>query len=212
MIIDYQNIHITGAQLFNSGGRIHDSLIDPLRFSSELISKRNSLQEPDRTLATLTKILVFRGLPSPIEDPKPYARSLAQRSHWERDRRVQVTHRPLKYYYKRDTMGNKILDAAGRAEIEKKEEKGIDVLCALAVVREARDENINLVIVASQDTDLIPALNEAIILNGAKIETCAWFSGNSKWSREIRPDSHQIWNTRLNATNFSNSLDSTSYL
>jgi len=211
VIIDYQNLHMTGKQLFNNQNPIHLSLIDPLKYSNQLISKRNSLQEPGKALATLTKILVYRGLPSPKEDKKSYGRSLAQKSEWERDRRVNVIYRPLKYYYKRDTSGSILLDSNGKSIIDKVEEKGIDVLCALAIVREARDANNQLVIVASQDTDLIPALNEAIVQNGAKIETCSWFSGNASWSHEIRPEKRKIWNTRLDGTNFSRSLDTKAY-
>jgi hypothetical protein len=37
--------------------------------------------------------------------------------------------------------------------------KGVDVLVALALVREAADPNVGLVILASHDTDLAPALD-----------------------------------------------------
>lgn len=100
---------------------------------------------------------------------------------------TKVIYRPLKYPYLRDLEGARIKDKNGNNLVGKPEEKGIDVLCALAVVREAQNANIDLVILASQDTDLVPALNEAIAYRSAKIETCSWYSSGNRSSREIRP-------------------------
>jgi hypothetical protein len=144
-------------------------------------------------------VLVYRGLPSAEQDPKPYARNLAQRTEWERDPRVKVTLRPLKYRYQRTEDGLKATDATGRPIIVERLEKGVDVLCALAVIREARDPNIDVVILASQDTDLEPALDEALSLGTAKVETASWYdNANRRASKEIRPHKPaRIWNTRL---------------
>lgn len=204
VIIDYQNIHLTSAQLFAESSPIHKSLIDPLRFSQELISARNSLQKLSYPLAVLSKILVYRGLPSVRHDPKNYGRSLAQKANWERNSLVNVTYRPLKY--------PQLRDSNGKFHVGKPEEKGIDVLCALALVREAQNVEIDLVILASQDTDLVPALNEAVTYKSAKIETCSWHAPGNPSSREIRPEGIAIWNTRLHESHFLNSLDSNNYL
>lgn len=211
IIIDYQNLHLTSAQLFAGSNPIHRSLIDPLRFSMELIAERNSLQKPNYPLASITKVLVYRGLPSVEHDPKNYARNLAQKANWERDPLTKVIYRPLKYPYLRDPEGAKIKDKNGKNLVGKPEEKGIDVLCALALIRETQNAKIDLVILASQDTDLVPALNEAIAYGSAKIETCAWFSSGNRSSREIRPEGTAIWNTRLNQNHFLNSLDTRIY-
>ena len=55
--------------------------------------------------AVLAKVLVYRGEPSAEHDSTDYARSQSQKSHWERDARVHVTLRPLKYEYQRDAQG-----------------------------------------------------------------------------------------------------------
>lgn len=212
IIIDYQNLHLTSAQLFAESNPIHKSLIDPLRFSIELIAERNSLQKSNYPLALVTKVLVYRGLPSMEHDPKNYARNLAQKANWERNPLTEVIYRPLKYPYLRDPDGARIKDKNGKNLVGKPEEKGIDVLCALALVRETQNAKIDLVILASQDTDLVPALNEAIAYGSAKIETCAWYSSGNRSSREIRPEGTAIWNTRLNQTHFLNSLDRKIYL
>lgn len=177
----------------------------------ELISARNSLQKSDFPVASVTKILVYRGLPSMVHDPKNYARNLAQKANWERDPITEVTYRPLKYPYLHDSSGIRMRDKNGKVLIGKAEEKGIDVLCALAMVRETQNDNIDLVILASQDTDLVPVLNEAIRYGSAKIETCAWHAAGHKSCREIRPEGTKIWNTRLTRNHFLNSLDMGTY-
>jgi len=97
--------------------------------------------------------------------------------------------------------------------IGKPREKGIDVLVALAVIREARDPDIDLVILCSQDTDLEPSLDEALTLASAKIETSSWFDPKSpQSSHEIRPAGGvRIWNTRLGAMDFAACRDSKAY-
>jgi uncharacterized protein (UPF0548 family) len=65
-------------------------------------------------------------------------------------------------------------------------EEGVDVLCALALIREASDPNIDLVILASQDTDLEAALDEALSLGTAKAETASWYDNvDRRASKEI---------------------------
>ena len=205
IVIDYQNLHLTAANLFVNSDHIHESLIDPLLFSNELISERNSLQESGYPLAMLTKILLHRGLPSAKHDPKNYARNMAQKANWERDPLTMVIYRPLKYPYPYDPKGDE------RFRVGKPKEKGIDVLCALALVRETQNSEIDLVILASHDTDLVPALNEALAYRSAKIETCSWHASGNRSSREIRPEGARIWNTRLNQNHFQNSLDKRKY-
>jgi hypothetical protein len=92
-------------------------------------------------------------------------------------------------------------------------EKGVDVLCALALIREARDPNIDLVILASQDTDLEPALDEALSLGTAKVETASWYDNvDRRASKEIRPRKPaRIWNTRLGVQAFVSAQDPKDY-
>ncbi|MPZ66261.1 MAG: hypothetical protein GEU83_12345 [Pseudonocardiaceae bacterium] len=139
VVIDYQNIHLTGHGLFACSrySPPHEALVDPLHFANQLISARNRAQRPGMAHAVLSHVRVYRGQPSPEHDPKPYARNQAQQARWERDRRVTVHLRPLKYRYERDSSGRPLVDVNGKRVVEGKDEKGVDVLCALAVVREA---------------------------------------------------------------------------
>ena len=103
IVIDYQNLHLTGHGLFDSTRIMpkHETLVDPLMFARQLLDARNGLQRPGHPPAALSRLLIFRGLPSDDHDPDGYARNQAQKSAWERDPRVRVTLRPLKYRYQR---------------------------------------------------------------------------------------------------------------
>jgi len=63
---------------------------------------------------------------------------------WERDTRVKINARPLRY--PRDWPN------------ERAQEKGVDVMLALGMVRCALDATCDRVIIASRDTDLLPAI------------------------------------------------------
>lgn len=213
-VIDYQNVHLTGVGLFEPYQPAHEHLVHPLYYANQVVNHRNRNQRPGYPNAVVARVLVYRGLPSSDIDPRAYGRNLAQKAAWELDPRVTVTHRPLRYKYQRDTSGRKAADQHGRwLTTGKPQEKGIDVLCALAVVREVRVSGTDLVILCSQDSDLEPALDEALALDAAKVETVSWFDAVSPHSsREIRPArGSRIWNTRLNAAAFGACRDQHDY-
>lgn len=105
VIMDYQNVHITGSKLHGSNLGHHQHYIDPIKFAETLIEERNSRIREGFSPATVSKVLVYRGLPSNFHNPIQYARNLAQAAYWDRDQRVIVTHRPLKYIFERDESG-----------------------------------------------------------------------------------------------------------
>lgn len=216
IVVDYQNVHLTGHGLFASTRLqpAHTALVDPLTFANELLRVRNLRQKTGSLPAVLDRVLVYRGHPSPEHDPNGYARNLSQKSHWERDPRVSVTLRPLKYEYQRDATGQVITDAVGRKlPIGKPREKGVDVLCALAAVRTARDPKINLVILASSDSDLAPVLDEVRREGHAKVETFCWYDEAGRRGFQIHPEdrTRPVWNTRLNEASFRRCTDLTTY-
>lgn len=164
--------------------------------------------------ADLRSVEVFSGQPTPEHDPDQYARRLAQKAQWERDPRVSVTLRPLKYEYARDAFGKYLTDHEGKRIVEgRPREKGIDVLCALAVVRAAQDPEVDLVVIASSDTDLAPAIDEVRRLGTAKVETFCWWDEIRRRGYRIHPldRSKPVWNTRLPESVFHACLDGTDY-
>lgn len=207
VIVDYQNVHLTGHGLF-AATRLrprHETLVDPLLFGQRLLHVRNARQRDGMAAATLQRIEVFRGHPSPEHDPDGYARNLAQKSRWERDQRVAVTLRPLKYEYARDATGRHATDVHGRRMLAgPAREKGVDVMCALAAVRAAQDPAIDLVILASSDSDLAPVLDEIRRLGSAKVETFCWYDVTTRVGFQLHPTdrSRPVWNTRLNESDF----------
>lgn len=215
IVIDYQNVHLTGHGRFDSTrfGPKHEALIDPLFFAQQLLQVRNSRQREGAAAAVLRTVDVYRGLPSSDHDPAAYARNLAQKDRWERDRRVSVTLRPLRYRYQRDASGHPITNPQTGLPIPigSPDEKGVDVLCALALVRHARRQDIDLVILASLDSDLIPALDEAV-LTGTKVETFSWWSPKKHgFEMRLSNPAHRLWNTRLNEQEFLRCIDRTDY-
>ncbi|ALE77045.1 hypothetical protein FRP1_30255 (plasmid) [Pseudonocardia sp. EC080625-04] len=213
VVIDYQNIHLTAHDLFAApGAQRHTSLIHPLHFATQLVAARNAGLKEGFAPAVLSRVRVFRGLPSEEHDPNQYRRNLAQRAEWTRDQRVDVHLRPLTYRYERDATGRHLLDVHGRRQIVEVREKGVDVLVALAFVREAADPDVDLVILASHDTDLAPALDEALRIDRAKVETCSWWNPDRYRTGAPRPSGERrVWNTRVRQTEFDRAQDRGDY-
>lgn len=171
VIIDYQNIHLTAHERFApSGTPKHETLVHPLHFANQVIGARNN-----RVIAAgkagidvppcvqLAAVHVYRGLPSNRHNPTAYRRSMAQKSEWTRDRRVDVTYRTLRYLWDHNL------------KTHVPTEKGIDVMLALDLVRSMREHAADVVILATHDTDLEPALDEAMSFSdGCLIETAGW--------------------------------------
>lgn len=207
VVVDYQNVHLVGHNTFGSAQflRPHETLVDPLLFAQQLLLARNAAQGPGQPPAVLQRVLVFRGIPAAEHDSKGYSRNLSQKSQWERDGRVTVTLRALKYEYERDATGRHATDLYGKKLVSgPPREKGVDVLCALAAVREAQEPDVDVVILASSDSDLVPAIDEVRRLGTAKIETFSWWDSELKRGFRIHPTdrTRPIWCTRLSEQSF----------
>lgn len=213
VVIDYQNLHLTGHGLFARHKSKHEVLIHPGLYARKLIQVRNSAQKPGYPAAKLNRVLVYRGLPSSEYDPDPYAWNLSQKSEWEKDPLVSVTHRPLKYRFDYTEDGRRATYGDGSPIIMGREEKGVDVLCALALVRESLLDDTDLVIMASQDTDLSHALDEVLDYGKARIETTSWFKPREyRSSKQIEPSGRRkLWNTRMNESSFYAVIDPKHY-
>ena len=97
------------------------------------------------------------------------------------------------------------------------------MLCALACVREAANPDVDLVVLASRDPDLVPVLDELYDFRGAdparyaKIETVAWFDPQARREGRyaggnLRPTApRRIWNTNLDRSCYDASIDRNAY-
>ena len=223
VIVDYQNVHLTAYDVFNPGGDRHDSLIHPMQFAKRAIQERNARQRAGFPQASVERVTVFRGLHHVNYDWEQNRRALDQATQWRADG-VDVQLRDLKYSFQLGAGGQPIRDINGhKIPIGRPKEKGIDVLCALACVREAARSDVDLVVLASRDTDLIPVLDEVYDFRGADpkryagIETFSWF--NKNWKREgaksggsLLPTApRRIWNTNLDRSCYDASIDRNNY-
>ena len=157
LFIDFQNIHLTARDVFAPPATsAQDTLIHPVLFAERVLALRASESPED----VLSKIVVFRGVPSNARQPRLYGAAQAQRANWSRDKRVQVEYRTLRY--------------SSRAG-DPPREKGVDVQLAIEVVRAAHlREDLDVVIVATHDTDLEPAITMATESQRVVIETAGW--------------------------------------
>lgn len=223
VVIDYQNVHLTAHDVFNPRGERHDSLIHPMQFARRAMIARNGRQREGHPDAAISRVLVYRGLPHVDHDWEQNRRCLDQATQWRADGAI-VELRDLKYRYQYGADGRPVLDIHGKkTPIGRPEEKGIDVLCALACVREGMRPDIDVVVLASRDTDLVPVLDEMYDLHGrdatryARVETVAWFNPRAEEEGtrsygNLRPTSpRRIWNTNLDRACYDASLDRNDY-
>ncbi|MDK8800535.1 hypothetical protein [Corynebacterium coyleae] len=228
VLIDYQNVHITGWEVFSrdAGVGLHEALLDPAAFAKRLIAARNAANSATPP-ATLDSVKVFRGLPSSIHDPDAYRRNQDQKRNWESDG-VEVTLRPLKYRYQRDGRGKPIMDVNGKKTLAgPPEEKGVDLMVGLATLLAAQHPDIDLVVLASHDSDMGPVVDTVHDLHVidpkvvARIETASWFvprnDSDPGFQSKIQPGLNaqkkrrHVWNTRMGELDHIASLDTRLY-
>jgi hypothetical protein len=223
VIVDYQNVHLTAKDVFDPQGHEHDSLIHPMQFAKRALMERNARQRDGYPHAELGRVIVFRGLHHADHHWEQHRRCQDQATQWRADG-AEVHLRDLKYQYERDAGGRPLIDVHGKKVPKgRPKEKGIDVLCALACVREAALADVDLVILASRDTDLIPALDEVSDFHSAepqrysRIETVSWFNKKARAEGAMSGGSlmptqpRRIWNTNLDRACYEASIDRGAY-
>lgn len=222
VVMDYQNVHLTARDLFDPAGETYNSLIHPMKFAEAAIRQRNQIQRPGYPHAELVKVITFRGLPHADYDWEQNRRCLDQATQWRKDG-AEVRLRDLKYQFERDASGSPIKDVYGKKMPKgKPQEKGVDVLCALECFSQAIDPEVDLVLLASRDTDLVPVLDRVFDLRKedkkvASIETLSWYNYQAKkegkypGSQLRASDGRRIWNTNLDATIYHAALDRNDY-
>lgn len=205
LVIDYQNVHLSAHEIFSPSRPIEESLICPVKFARQLqkIKNKDSAEKLGCSFS-ISRIEVYRGLPSSEANPRANAWNLMQKDQWERsaklhDLSLDVVYRPLKYRYLP-------YPARGIDLSVIPQEKGVDVLCALALVRLAASEQFDGVILASRDTDLIPAIEQAH--RSCQVEAVKWFNKDLPYTKgSLRPEGFRLWTTNMGEEDYRASLD-----
>lgn len=198
VFIDYQNMYYGARRAF--GGPRADSpivgQIDPAALARLLI-RVGRVVDPARVLCATN---VYRGEPGRLSHRKVRAAFAGQTRQWRFDSSLTVKTTPLRY--RRD-------DQSGR-KAWRAEEKGIDVLLAVDVVRGAYLDEFDTAVVASADTDLLPALEETLRA-GKRVETASWADPAVAFAT-LRVPGRRIWNHHLRREHFEAVMDTTDYL
>ena len=194
LLIDYQNIHLTARDVFAPPGTTAKAtLIHPSDFASQVMATRQQAQrDPYQQTAELAKVLVYRGAPSNRREPRGYAATQSQRAWWTRDPLVEVHYRTLRY--------------PQHWPHEPAREKGIDVLLAVSLVRFAGSGQCDVLVLATHDTDLEPALEMATELARVQIETAGW-----RGAKRLRIPGRSLWHTALDSPSFMAARDRRHY-
>jgi NYN domain len=121
---------------------------------------------------------------------------MKQRTAWGRDG-VKVFARPLRY--------------PKNWPYEKPLEKGVDVALAVDLVFNAARRFYDVAVVASTDTDLMPALEAVCELRRAwgkpQLEVTCW----SPLTKRLRVDGYSLWCHRLGRSDYESVRDKTNY-
>ncbi len=199
VFIDYENIRFGAREIFGDPKRDPYTFghVDPLRLGL-MLSQLGEKVDPARRLQ---EVKVYRGLAGSKSGPQAQAASSRQFTAWKSQSLVTVRSRPLRYRPTAWSMGQ---PRAWRAE-----EKGIDVMMALDIAIGARDDTYDVAVVASADSDLVPAI-EVALEAGKRVETAMWWSPEAPY-RRMKVSNWRLWNHALDIEQFARVCDDTDY-
>jgi len=194
VFIDAQNLYRDARDAFHSSGDPSSyGQVDPRKFG-ELVASRASAKNPRPR--QLDEVRIYAGTPSSSKEPKANAAHLKQRAAWEK-LGVKPFTRPLQYL--RGGPSSK-----GR-------EKGVDVAVAVDLVFNAARRNYDVAVVASTDTDLLPALEAVWELRRAwgepQLEVACW----SPLTKRLRLVGYNLWCHHLDQAEYEAIRDKTNY-
>jgi uncharacterized LabA/DUF88 family protein len=150
--------------------------VNPMKLA-HLLCQREPLGESGKR--TLEQVRIYRGRPNSTKEPKTYGAHMRQCAAWEKAG-AEVIFRPLRYP-----------DDWPKSPPE---EKGIDVQIAIDIVTMASNEELDVAILVSTDTDLRPALEAFFLLpfkGQPTIEVAAWKS--PRFSKALRIHGQHVW-------------------
>jgi uncharacterized LabA/DUF88 family protein len=187
VFIDYQNVHLIAHRRFaKSGTAVTRTHVDPLQVARLLVSRRHVPSQ-------LVGVRVYRGQPNPLHQPESAAAFGRQITEWNRSPLVTTILRPLRY--------------PSRWPAALAQEKGIDVALATDFLDLAWDQQYDVGILFSSDTDLVPAVERVYKRQLARVEVAAWLKANRLWF----PGTNLPWCHYLTGADYLAVADPTDY-
>jgi uncharacterized LabA/DUF88 family protein len=196
LFLDYQNVYRGARECFHPEFHAPHvaGQINPTQLGEHLVATSPF----DRELAG---VRVYRGRPDPRRDSHGYTACTRQIEAWSRDPLVTAVTRTLRYprgWPDRCHVG------------EKPQEKGIDVALAIDFVRLALEDQYDVGVLMSTDTDLKPALETVAILGDRRVEVAAW-SGQGRYNQRLSIDGVRLWCHWLDRKVYEQVRDTTNY-
>jgi uncharacterized LabA/DUF88 family protein len=127
----------------------------------------------------LKEVRVYGGLPDPRRDPKGNAAASRQYAVWAQSSLVRVFARPLQYL-----------------PGEEPKQKGVDVSLAIDLVRMGVEDEFDIGIVASTDTDILPSI-EYLLSRGKPIAEVACWWVPERFEKQLKVEGRRLWCHRL---------------
>lgn len=194
VFIDAQNVYNAARRAFYSASDSHVcGQFMPLALAEWICS-----QPPSGVTRILNQVRIYSGRPDATKDPKTHSAHMKQCSVWAKAG-VKVITRPLRY--------------PPNWPSEHAQEKGIDVTLAIDFVSFAVDCLHDVGVIASFDTDLIPALEFVSdrYHNSCRIEVIGFDSTRTPKKRLRLKGRPNLWCYWINRALFDTIADPTDY-
>lgn len=196
LFVDYQNAYHSARNRFypEAGAPNVAGQISPVLLGEHIVMT-------DSFDRQLSGVRVYRGLPDATRDSRGNAACTRQIAAWSSDPRVAVVTRALRYprgWPDRCQPG------------EKPQEKGVDVALAIDFVRLALEDQYDVGVLMSTDTDLKPALETVAEFTEKRVEVAAW-SGRRGHNQRLSIDGARLWCHWLHRDVYEQVCDTTNY-
>jgi uncharacterized LabA/DUF88 family protein len=193
VFVDAQNFYHGARSAFFSRSDSHTlGQFSPSELAALICSR-----PPPNASRSVLQVRIYTGRPESSKEPKTYAAHMKQCAAWERTGALVIS-RTLRYPPNWPT--------------EKAEEKGIDVALAIDFVAMAIDDEYDVGIIASTDTDLRPALEYVYNKfqgSSPRAEVTSWRSPRSP--RRLSIPGAKVWCHWLNRADYDRVADPVDY-
>ena len=193
LFVDAQNLYnAIRRAFFSSTDNYVCGQFNPMKLADFICS-----QSPAGVTRVLNEVRVYSGRPDAIKEPKTHAAHMKQCAEWGRGGAKVIT-RQLRYPYEWPNL--------------KAQEKGIDVALAIDFVSFAIDCSHDVGILASFDTDLVPAMEFVLKRDtiNCHVEVVGLNSPKTH-KRRLRVHGYNLWCYWIDVSTYNTIADTTDY-